>query len=85
MFRKLKFELTLLVLVILAIAGFFIYGKIREVQSIDFIEASTEANIESTANSKEILKVLEGIEGELRMGNCLTKAQGDEEKMAECN
>lgn len=85
MLRKLKFELSLLVLVILGIAGFFIYGKVREVQSIDFIEASTEASIKMSISNQEMVEVLKGIKEELRMSNCLTKAQGDELKIAECN
>lgn len=71
MFRKLKIEITVFLLVIVGIIGFFVYGRVREVQSINLVEAQ--------------LEVLKGIEHQLEISNCIKKANGDEYIITLCN
>ncbi len=73
-FKKIKYEITLFFLVILAIIAFFIYGRVLEVQQL---QVQTEVN-------NKVIESLEGIEKELAKGNCIALASSDEEREA-CN
>lgn len=83
-FWKLKMEIIALILIVLGVIAFFIYGKVREVQSIDFIESQTVMTQDSLAVSREITTVLKEIRDELSLSNCLNRAGSNEAQKDLC-
>lgn len=73
-FRKIKLEITIVLLVILGIAAFFIYGKVLEVQQLRQQEEKTRANIEALLD----------IKGELERMNCMLANENDPDRKAKC-
>lgn len=70
MFRKLKIQITIIMLIILAIIGFFVVGKILEVKSL-----SQESEVNTA-----VIENLQDIKNQLIIQNCISVAQTQEEK-----
>lgn len=81
-FRKLKYELMFLVLLVLAIIGFFIYGKVLEVYSFTDVKNASQATVETSSEVGEIKEVLTNIEEQLEIQNCIMVAEDQEAKEA---
>ncbi|MFC1600088.1 hypothetical protein ACFL3T_03615 [Patescibacteria group bacterium] len=76
-FKKLKLEITVVLILILAIVAFFIYAKVVNVMTAAEIKAQTEI-------SEQISESLSGINSKLHMNNCLIAANGDQTKIDGC-
>ena len=76
-FKKLKLEITIVLIVILLIVAFFIYAKVVNVMSAADLKAQT-------ISSQEISETLSGINSKLHMNNCLIAANGDQTKIDVC-
>lgn len=76
-FKKLKMEITVVIVLIFAIVAFFVYAKVVAVQTAGEVKAQT-------AISHEISETLSGINSKLHMNNCLIAANGDQAKIDTC-
>lgn len=76
-FKKLKIEITIVLIVILALVGFFVYAKVVAVQSAGDLKAQA-------ISTQEIAETLDGINLKLHMNNCLIAANGDQLKIDAC-
>ncbi len=81
-FRKLKYEFMLLALIILGIIGFFVYGKVLEVFSFEDVKTASQATVETSAEVGEIKEILNNIEKQLSIQNCISIADTKEAKEA---
>lgn len=67
-FKKIKYELMILFLIllilVLGIVGFFIYGKVMEILSFDDVNKSSAATVEMN-------ETLKNIEQQLTIQNCI--------------
>lgn len=75
--RKIKMEIMIFFLIIIAIIGFFIYAKV--VQVLSYQNDDEQLNV-----STQIVEELAGIRSELALENCLNLAGVDVAKKAEC-
>lgn len=81
-FRKIKYEIIFLVLVVLAIISFFIYGKVLEVYSFTDVKSASEATVETSTEIGQIKTTLDNIEKQLSIQNCISVAEEQEAKEA---
>lgn len=81
---KLKVEIFLVVVLILGIVGFFIYGKVMEILTIEDQKAAAAAQVETAESLKNLNETLERIQFELTLSNCLAQANGNESEMLGC-
>jgi len=75
--KKIKLEITIVLVVILAIIAFFVYAKVVSVQTASQIKEQTQI-------SNQIAEELSGINSKLHMNNCLVAANGIQERIDEC-
>jgi len=80
--RKIKYEIIFVILVILAIIGFFIYGKVLEVYSFTDVKSASKATVETSSEIGEIKTTLDNIEKQLSIQNCIMVAEDQEAKNA---
>lgn len=81
-FRKIKYEVIFLVLIVLAVIGFFIYGKVLEVYSFTDVKNTSEATVETSNGVADINEMLGKMEKQLMIQNCISVADNQESKEA---
>lgn len=81
-FRKLKYEVMILVLIVLGIICFFVYGKVLEVYSFTDVKNASKATVETSTEIGEIKTTLDSIEKQLSVQNCILVADSREAKEA---
>ena len=63
---KIKFSIYLLILIILALLSFGIYVKVRQVQSVNYIQHQSASTSEMSGLLYQVSESLSAIEGELK-------------------